>query len=67
MRWGGKVFVRQGKARVPLKPIVGPSAKQLMGDAVIANVIQKTLDEVAQKNFESALSFATGATVDIPE
>jgi hypothetical protein len=67
MRWGGKVFVRQGKARVPLKPIVGPSVKQLFGDKVIAVVISKTLEEVAQKNFESALSFATGASMDLGE
>ena len=66
-KFGGKVFLRKGKSRFPIVPVTGPSVKQLMGSKYIGKVIQKTLNEVAQKNFDAQLKAVTGATVDLPE
>jgi hypothetical protein len=64
-KFGNKVFKRVGKKRWDILPVVGPSAKQLVGDAVIEKVIQDTLDDVLQKNFDQQLKFATGADMDL--
>jgi hypothetical protein len=73
-KFGYKVFVpKPGKRSKTAafseqyKPVAGPSAKQLMGDRVIQDTMQRTLEERNQVNFDQQLKFATGAEVDLAE
>lgn len=57
---GRTVFVRRGAARLPIRPVFGPSIPREMAREKVAALLKRTAAERWPINFKSELDFYTG-------